>query len=300
MVRRRFHGWVLLAMSLAVTAACAPPALATTTTVAGAGTISIPTGPGNATPYPSTQIAGPPGNPPIQGQITDVAVNLLTFGHFSPNDVGMVLTGPGGQSIELMDCVGDSTDVFGRDITFSDSGATQLPNFGAWDSGTYRPTNHCDPLRLFPAPGPGTNYANPGPAGGGSATLRGTFAGTEPEGAWSLFVRDFVAGDGGGAIGTWHLVITTPDPPDTQITSSPKKKTRKKKATFGFTAVPSPTVRQPATFECSLDFEPPSPCTSPKTYRVKKGKHDFAVRATIDGVQDQSVATYKWRVKKKK
>ena len=56
-----------------------------------------------------------------------------------------------------------------------------------------------------------------------------------------------------------------------------------------------------ARFECKLDSGSFEPCTSPKTYKVRKGKHSFAVRATdAAGNTDPTPATRSWKVKKKK
>ena len=85
--------------------------------------------------------------------------------------------------------------------------------------------------------------------------------------------------------------------PDTKIDKGPKKKTKKKKATFEFSS-PTPGV----SFECSVDGNAPKAfgtCTSPFTVRVKKGKHKFEVRAVLDGTPDGSPADYSWKVKKR-
>jgi hypothetical protein len=86
--------------------------------------------------------------------------------------------------------------------------------------------------------------------------------------------------------------------PDTTITSQPKAKTKKKKATFEFTGTDARVV---ASFECSLNGAPLSPCTSPRTVKGKKGKNHFEVRAKdAAGNVDATPATYDWKVKKKK
>ena len=84
--------------------------------------------------------------------------------------------------------------------------------------------------------------------------------------------------------------------PETTITKGPKNKTKKKKATFEFTAT------EPSTFECLVDNKQGfKPCSSPTTVRVKKGKHQFAVFATdVTGNVDGSPATDSWKVKKKR
>jgi hypothetical protein len=92
---------------------------------------------------------------------------------------------------------------------------------------------------------------------------------------------------------TAHMV---PCPaPDTTITAGPMAKTKKKRATFTFTASVAG-----ASFQCSLDGAAFAACTSPVTVTVKKGKHSFAVRSTAKGQTDQSPANFNWKVKKKK
>jgi hypothetical protein len=87
-----------------------------------------------------------------------------------------------------------------------------------------------------------------------------------------------------------------PPAPDTTITKRPKDKTKKKTATFEFTA-----SEPGATFECSLDGGPFAACSSPDTIKVKKGKHHFEVRAKDAGNNvDATPASDDWKVKKKK
>jgi hypothetical protein len=85
-------------------------------------------------------------------------------------------------------------------------------------------------------------------------------------------------------------------PPDTTITGGPKSKEKKGKATFTFIS-----SEAGSTFECSLDGGPFESCTSPEEVKVKKGKHEFAVRARdAAGNVDPSPASQSWTVKKKK
>ena len=83
-------------------------------------------------------------------------------------------------------------------------------------------------------------------------------------------------------------------PPDTAITKHPKDRTKKKTATFEFTS-----SEAGSTFECRLDETAFEPCTSPKTYKVKRGKHSFQVHATDPaGNVDGSPAADDWKVRK--
>lgn len=84
--------------------------------------------------------------------------------------------------------------------------------------------------------------------------------------------------------------------PDTQITSGPRSKTKKKRASFSFSS-----SEPNSTFECKLDAGPFVACASGFSVKVKKGKHTFQVRAKdAAGNVDQSPATDSWRRKKKK
>ncbi len=86
------------------------------------------------------------------------------------------------------------------------------------------------------------------------------------------------------------------DAPDTSIDKGPKKKTSKTSAKFKFS---SPD--KGADFECSLDGKKFKGCSSPlKLKSLKAGKHTFEVRAVVGGTEDESPASYKWKVKPKK
>jgi hypothetical protein len=84
-------------------------------------------------------------------------------------------------------------------------------------------------------------------------------------------------------------------PPETTITKRPKKKARKRRATFQFTS-----SEPNSTFECNLDgklFR----CASPLTVRARRGKRQFRVQATdLAGNVDPTPATHGWKVTKKK
>jgi hypothetical protein len=63
--------------------------------------------------------------------------------------------------------------------------------------------------------------------------------------------------------------------PDTLITQSPPSRTTDPTLTFAFTS-----TEQGSTFQCRLDTEPFTPCTSPWQRTVSLGRHVFRVRAT--------------------
>jgi hypothetical protein len=85
-------------------------------------------------------------------------------------------------------------------------------------------------------------------------------------------------------------------PPETTITRGPKDKTKKKRATFEFSA-----TEPGSTFLCSVDGKPFAACPSPHEVKVKKGKHRLDVQAVDPGgTPDPSPASDGWKVKKKR
>jgi subtilisin-like proprotein convertase family protein len=155
-----------------------------------------------ASPYPSTIAVAALG-----GTVTSVKVTINGFSHTFPDDVGMVLVGPTGAALLLQDGCGDDPDMVNVTYTFVDGGAV-LPSLTAWTAGNYKPTTYFTGDG-FPAPGPGTAYGNPGPAGSGTATFASTYNGTAPNGNWNLYVVDLAGGDVGTISGGWTLELTT-------------------------------------------------------------------------------------------
>ncbi|HEU5062021.1 MAG TPA: hypothetical protein VFT79_02570 [Solirubrobacterales bacterium] len=87
--------------------------------------------------------------------------------------------------------------------------------------------------------------------------------------------------------------------PDTKLGKRPatKVKTKQAKAKVKFTF--SATVAG-STFQCKLDKGAYKACASPKTYKVKPGKHTFSVRAVGPGGTDATPATFRFKVVKQK
>jgi subtilisin-like proprotein convertase family protein len=162
-------------------------------TIADAATASV---------YPSAiTVSGAPGN------ITGVTLTINGFSHDFPDDVGIVLVGPTGQALLLQSGAGDAAPVSNVSYSFDDAAAATLPDLAAWAGGSYKPTNYTG-ADNFPAPGPGTTYANPGPANTGTATLASAYAGTTSNGTWNLYVADFASGDDGAIAGGWCINFT--------------------------------------------------------------------------------------------
>ncbi|CAD5910740.1 S8 family serine peptidase [Planktothrix agardhii] len=152
--------------------------------------ITIPSS-GSASPYPSTiNVSG------VSGNIANIQVSLSGLSHTWPDDVDMFLRGPGGQKVMLMSDAGDFADLNNVNLTFSDSASGTLPDGSQITSGTYRPTDY-QVGDTFPTPAPAGPYG----------TALSAFNGTNPNGAWQLFVQDDVGWDSGSIAGGWSLTI---------------------------------------------------------------------------------------------
>jgi len=155
------------------------------------------------------------GAPSITG---GVRVTLNNLYHVFPDNIDVLLVGPQGQKFVLMGDAGGPIAIPQNapvTLTFADFQANVLPNNGPLTTGTYMPTTWETPVNSFPAPAPPAPYVEPGntpfpPIG---RTLFGTFGLTNPNGVWSLYVRD----DGGNPVvlngsisGGWCLQIFPP------------------------------------------------------------------------------------------
>jgi subtilisin-like proprotein convertase family protein len=168
---------------------------------------------GPASPYPSAINVSGAGT-----QLASISVTLADFSHFYPADVDVLLVGPQGQNVMLMSDVGTFFPVNSLTFTFNNTAGASMPSNAQLSSGTYAPTNF-DPVGDvdgFPAPAPMV-----GPYGSSFTP----FLGTNPNGTWSLYVLDDVAGNDGQIAGGWSLTITTSGAPALQLTSAASRKT---------------------------------------------------------------------------
>jgi subtilisin-like proprotein convertase family protein len=155
---------------------------------------------GPASPYPSTiNVSG------LTGVVTKVKVTLTGFTHASPDDVDILLVGPtGANAIIMSDAGGPSPGVTNLTITLDDAAASALPDGSGLASGTYRPTNYSgfgSGSDSFPAPSGGSAP----PFFGGS--VLSAFNGTDPNGAWKVYVVDDQGSDTGSITGGWSLEV---------------------------------------------------------------------------------------------
>jgi subtilisin-like proprotein convertase family protein len=163
----------------------------TTTTItdpANSTLISIPDS-GISSLYPSKiTVAGLPSNP------SKVTVTLKGISHTYPDDLDILLVGPGGQKVLLMSDAGGGSDLINTTLTFDDAAASKLADTSAIVAGTYKPTDFVT----------GDTFPSPAPAGPYGTALS-AFNGLNPNGTWSLYVLDDAASDGGSIAGGWSL-----------------------------------------------------------------------------------------------
>jgi CSLREA domain-containing protein len=120
----------------------------------------------------------------------------------------------------------------------------------------------------------------------------------------------FAGWSGGGCSGTGKCTVTInadqnviadfrhasgPPPPTSTIGTHPKRNvtTSHKKAEVKFTFSSN---ERGATFKCKLDKNPFKPCSSPKTYKVRRGKHTFSVEAINTAGETGALATTRFKV----
>ncbi len=179
-------GSVSLGWILNITEAGAPEAK-----YSGAGFNIVDNAP--ASLYPSNIIVSG-----MTGTVTGIAVRFNNLSHAFPRDIDALLVGPNGQKSLVMSDVGSGgPGVSGITIGFTHNAATHIdPNLPPIDGTTYLPTDNDPTTDVFPAPAPvGPYVAN-----------FGVFAGGNPNGTWSLYVRDDLTGDA-GSLGSWDLII---------------------------------------------------------------------------------------------
>ncbi len=139
-------------------------------------------------PYPSTITVSA-----MNGSVSKVTVTLHNLQHSYLSDIDALLVGPQGQSVLLMADVGDNANIAATSLTFDDAanGMITLPI----TSGAYLPTNNGSTSFTSPAP--------PSPYSSRMAALKGS----NPNGAWRLFLYDDTGQDTGSLAGGWSIHI---------------------------------------------------------------------------------------------
>ena len=116
---------------------------------------------------------------------------------------------------------------------------------------------------------------------------RATITSTPESGTFTVTAMDVDSGL--FSFDTFEQLADTVGPKVTLL-KTPKKESGKEKVTFTFEA----NQADAESFECKLDNGNFKDCDSPKKYKVKKGKHEFKVRATDQSGNTGPVESYKF------
>ena len=244
--------------------------------------ITIPdAGPGQ--PYPSEiEVSGLP------SRLGDVNVTLESLSHTSPQDLDVVLMGPGGQSSFLLSDVGLNHAVSDVTLTLDQEATEGLPDATPITSGTFKPTDS-DSIGW-------DSDDMPPPAPTPLVTSLTIFVGTNPNGTWRLFVNDDTTNHG-GTIAAWSLDI---------LTTGVRKANAREGGTVTFRVTRSGRVDQPLTVAYrtvngtakggkdfrkvsgTATFTPGETSTKVKVRtrqdRVAEGTERFFLKVTAEGV----------------
>jgi subtilisin-like proprotein convertase family protein len=165
-----------------------------TTAFQSTGPIVIP-GAGAANPYPSLiTVAG------FAGDTKKVRITLDGLSHTFPDDLDIMVVGPGGQNAIIMSDVGGDSDLANVTLTFDDDGPNSLPDESQVLEGTYKPANF----------GGSDTFPIPAPTPSGTSALS-VFNDTNPNGTWGLYIVDDHGQEMGG-MDHW-AVACDPKPP---------------------------------------------------------------------------------------
>ena len=166
-----------------------------TRTFASNAQIADSAGGGLAVPYPATLAVGGI----KRGKIKDVNLILHGYSHTFPSAIGVMLVSPNGRNAVVMNDVGGNADVENITLMLDDEAVFNMPVTSQLGNGQFRPTSVSFNTGEdgFPAPAPLPS---------GNVALA-VFDGGNPNGAWTLFVRDSLGGVGGFS-GGFSLQIT--------------------------------------------------------------------------------------------
>lgn len=191
--KTRGCGWLGGVCSLGAVLLIAGPRQATAATYVNTTPIVLGSAAAGPNPYPSPITVSR-----LAGEITSVAVTLMEITHPNPDDIDVLLVGPGGQTVLLLSDAGGAGNVTNVTVTFAEGARAFVPDAGPLVAGVYLPSNY-DVADSFPnAPAP------PYP---GKLSI---FDGTDPNGTWRLYaLDDSVLLNPGAIAGGWRLTINT-------------------------------------------------------------------------------------------
>lgn len=141
------------------------------------------------------------------GTLTDVSISIHDWTDngqsANPGNLFFMVVAPNGEGYEFLGGVGSNHLITNVSLTLTDSATTGLTT-GQITSGSFKPTLLGSSCPAFPSPAPTAACAPTR----GTTTFLSEFLGSNPDGAWSLYIMDDTAGDTASTIsGGWSLAI---------------------------------------------------------------------------------------------
>ena len=150
----------------------------------------------------------------MSGTVTNVGVSFGGLQHTFSDDLDMVLSSSPDQNGStdnylFWSDVGEDGDLNGSGLTIAGDGSSALPDSDVPFGGTFRPADY-ENTETAAEFGIGGAYGfyRPPPTGVSNNTFAFAFGGNQPNGAWTLRVRDDTFNDTGG-LDFWSLEIET-------------------------------------------------------------------------------------------
>lgn len=148
------------------------------------------------------------------GAMLGVRVSLTGVTAPVPDNIDVLLVDPDGTAYVLMGDTGGANALTGATLTFEDTAGQSLPDAAAITVGqNYKPTNCLPGVTTFGGGAPSAPYIEPGCGPTLSNTMASAFGGMNPNGNWTLYVRDDNGVDPLGAtnsIGGWGIQFLLP------------------------------------------------------------------------------------------
>lgn len=251
--------------------------------------LQIDSGPNGATTQTSASFTFAASDPtvPTECQLDDGAWATCT----SPYSVSDLPDGPHTFSVRTIDSADGSTIALATQgwsvLTVAPTAqiTSAPPTLGHSATATFA-FDSSDPNATFQCSLDGAPFAACGGSGSGSVEE------TVSDGSHTFAVRavgELGAVQASPATAMWTVDTTQPV---TTLSANVSTDTRDQSATFTFEA------NEQATFACTLDANPPVPCTSPYTVSgLQDGNHTFSVQAMNDVGNTGAFATFAWTVR---
>lgn len=151
----------------------------------------------SALPYPSAIVVSN-----LSGLLGKATVTFANISHGFPQDIAALLVAPTNQNRTILMCGAGAPPLVNETVTFDDAASQPIPDWMTpIFTASYSPANYL----------PETSLPSPAPAGPYPASMSAVNA-VNPNGPWSLYVADLVAGDDGQIAGGWSLALTMVSP----------------------------------------------------------------------------------------